>query len=292
MLKEALDKYKLILLDTFKTFDKFCNDHGLSYFAAGGTAIGAVRHHGMIPWDDDMDVYMLRKDYDRFLALREELIPLGYLVSALGDDDCIYPFAKMYSSSTTLVEQSYTSRCCVGPYLDILPLDEVAGGIDDVAKMKEKYHKLHARFMLSYFNPTWHNISEWIHKRHFSTLAKSLAPGFVKKRIRTAFISFDKEWSSETGDTLFCHWALYPIERELFPEEWFSSYHYVPFEDCEIRVNDMVHEYLTQLFGDYMTPPPVEKQIQGHELCYLNLRERLSAKEVQKRLKKGEHLVY
>lgn len=220
------------------------------------------------------------------------LIPLGYSVSALGDKDFIYPFSKMYSSSTTLIELHEAPRCCIGPYLDIFPLDEVSGNLDDVVRKKEEYLKLYARFFHSFFRPTMQNMSEWIHKKYFRTLATSLAPLSVKKKFRADFIRYDKEWSSETGDYLFYHWATYPTDRELYPKEWFSSYHYVPFEDCEIRVNDRIDEYLTQLFGDYMTPPPVEKQMPEHKLYYLNLKERLCPADVRKRLKIKEHLVY
>ena len=71
-------RYKDLLLQTYKVFAKFCADNGISYFAAGGTLIGAVRHHGFIPWDDDVDVYMKRADYDKFISLRDQLANTAY----------------------------------------------------------------------------------------------------------------------------------------------------------------------------------------------------------------------
>ena len=71
-------RYKFLLLQTFKAFVKFCKDNGIQFFAAGGTMIGAVRHRGFIPWDDDIDVYMKRCDYDKFINLRSQLDGTNY----------------------------------------------------------------------------------------------------------------------------------------------------------------------------------------------------------------------
>ena len=77
---EMTAAYKKSLLQTFKAFDCFCRKHGITYYAGGGTLIGAVRHRGIIPWDDDIDVLMLKEDYDRFIALKQECSNSDYRI--------------------------------------------------------------------------------------------------------------------------------------------------------------------------------------------------------------------
>lgn len=291
MQEEALAKYKEILLKTLEFFDGFCTEHGLNYFASSGTAIGAVRHRGIIPWDDDIDVYMLRPDYERLLSLRDELPSRGYAVSALGDEDCVYPFIKFYDTGTTLIEDSYMPGNRIGVFLDIFALDEVSGSPEEVSRQKEEYLKLYKDFLLSFRHPGGGNLREWIEKKYYRTVAVSLLPTFIKKIIRNRFISYERKWSRESGDRLYFHGCFLDVNRELFPKEWFSGYHYLPFDSGRIRVNDRVHEYLTMLFGDYMTPPPPEKRIPEHKIHYLNLKEGISAKEARARIRKGETLV-
>ena len=76
--KEYLSRFNSELITTYKAFKKLCEDNNLRYFAYGGTCIGAIRHHGIIPWDDDIDILMPRDDYYKFLALKESLVELNY----------------------------------------------------------------------------------------------------------------------------------------------------------------------------------------------------------------------
>ena len=89
-----LDEFKVYLLKTFKAFINFCEQHGLTYYAAFGTALGAVRHQGFIPWDDDVDVYMPREDYNRLLALRGVLDSSKYEVIDIENKGYYLYFAK------------------------------------------------------------------------------------------------------------------------------------------------------------------------------------------------------
>lgn len=113
------DTLKQKLLDMAKVFHEFCMKHGLQYFMIGGTMLGAVRHKGFIPWDDDMDFGMLRKDYDRMMQLRTEL-PQGY---SFNDYKTVkgykYGFCKMYDENTTYIESAQDTKLIGGVYIDI-----------------------------------------------------------------------------------------------------------------------------------------------------------------------------
>lgn len=114
------------ILEAYKVFSNFCEEKGLEFFACGGTAIGAVRHHGFIPWDDDMDLYMKREDYQKLISMRREFESLGYELLCCDDVETgyPYPFAKFSCKSCTVLValgQSYVT----GPWIDIMQLDEI-----------------------------------------------------------------------------------------------------------------------------------------------------------------------
>ncbi|MDO4186084.1 MAG: LicD family protein [Bacteroidales bacterium] len=100
-----LSEHQQLLLKVYKRFAEFCKNNNLTFFAAYGTMIGAIRHHGFIPWDDDIDVFMLRKDYDRFVELRNTLPrEEEYKISVYTDGKSPYPFAKFYTTEGTIWE--------------------------------------------------------------------------------------------------------------------------------------------------------------------------------------------
>lgn len=120
-----LREFQLKCLESLEALDKVCNDHGISYFMIAGTLLGAVRHKGFIPWDDDIDVGLLREDYDRLLAHADEWFPERFHV-VTHENDPRYPkfFAKLEDRSTTLVEHFHLGYVG-GVYIDIFPLDPV-----------------------------------------------------------------------------------------------------------------------------------------------------------------------
>lgn len=268
--ENSRNRYNRIMLDVFKAFDAFCTAKGLDYFAAGGTALGAVRHKGFIPWDDDIDVYMLRKDYERFLSLRSEL-PEPYKVLALGDKGCIYPFAKMYDGTTKLVEVESFPECRIGVFIDIFPLDEVSGSFEEIAARHDRDRVYYDDFIRAQRKFSLASCRKWLDKGMHKTIFYSLLPAFLKRRQIKKFLAMHEVWKNEKGDRLKVHFCVYTAERETYEKEWFTSWHYVPFEDTQIRICDHYDEYLTRLFGDYMTPPPPEKRTPHHNTYSLEL---------------------
>ena len=295
MNEQASVLYKKKLAETLKVFDEFCNSNGLNYFASCGTAIGAVRHKGFIPWDDDIDVYMLRDDYDRLIALRSQLNDTHYRIAEMGDEGYVYSFAKFYDSNTTLVEYSGFPSCRIGVFIDIFALDEVEDN-NELRQKKAEYERLLERYQNTFFSPSLHwlfyNATHLEFKKLWKTMSVCCCSKKRKASIRKKFIDYEMTWRKEKGSFLFFHKSVYKIEKEIFTKDWFESYIYLPFEDHRIRVNKEYDKYLTQLFGDYMTPPPIDEQKTHHFHYYLNLIESLTIDEVRRRIKRGEKLVY
>ena len=111
------------LLQTFEAFSQFCKANNLTYYAAYGTCLGAVRHHGFIPWDDDIDVYMKREDYERLLSVRDQLNGTKWSVSDFRDGNYPYSFGKFYATDCSVWELRQFPFI-IGPWIDIFPLDE------------------------------------------------------------------------------------------------------------------------------------------------------------------------
>ena len=135
------DNVKRMQKTTFqilKYFASFCEEHKLRYFLACGTLLGAVRHKGFIPWDDDVDVYMPRKDYMSFLHLVGSSFDSRYiLISPYNSERYIHNYAKIYDSQTVLIEYPDTIRFEIGVYIDIFPVD----GLPDSSKESNRFFK-------------------------------------------------------------------------------------------------------------------------------------------------------
>ena len=118
-IKDIKKEWNATILDILKAFMKICKDNGLTYYCCAGTAIGAVRHHGIIPWDDDIDVIMPRPDYDRLLEIAKT-VDFGKYEIITPYDDETYPlyFSKISNRNTTLIEDRQIP-CVIGLYVDI-----------------------------------------------------------------------------------------------------------------------------------------------------------------------------
>lgn len=287
------EKYRIILLETYSFLVEFLNENGLKWYAAGGTLIGAIRHKGIIPWDDDIDIHMPRKDFIKFLSLRHNLKDTKYEIKYLDNDSNYYmPFAKFCNKNTTLWE--FEERDCLfGVYIDILPIDCVKGNIDTVASSFIEYNRIFTqyrrrclKFKIPYF-------FKQIKKRKWQGVAsqlRSLTYFFTtSEKYRSKYRDFESKLNVDEGDFYVCYAGVYG-RKEIYKKEWYKDGIELPFENTKIIVPVGYDAILTQLYGDYMTPPPPEKCVASHDdRYYVNLKEGLTLLEAKKRIKKGIH---
>lgn len=275
------NKHREILIETFKAFDKFCEIHNIKYFACGGTAIGAVRHKGIIPWDDDIDVCMLRDDYNRFIELKEKCKGTNYNIIDYNDKGYYLPFAKFVDVNTTIWEVKEIPFV-IGVFIDVFPLNYVTNSVEINSRIQKKYNN----YFYYYVETNKHYNILSLYKTNKFVGIKLYIKNMLLKCIKPIlFYRFKKIDNyikeNRNGNFLLNYYTPYKLEKEIFPIEWFQEQIEFPFEDTFIKLPNGYHNYLKQLFGDYMTPPSVEKQISHHNLYFMNLERKIIIDEIR-----------
>jgi lipopolysaccharide cholinephosphotransferase len=248
-------------LRTLQMVHDYCSAAGLKYYMVYGTLLGAVRHHGYIPWDDDIDIAMPRKDYETFIhyfnhnsknnAIRCIHIDLN--------PDYYLDFAKVYDTQTLLIERVY-HPVTIGAYIDVFPIDAMPDDQYEASvlllKIQEKELELKKHNSIGEGNGK--RIKTFIHNIERLTL---------RDRRENTIKEIDKLGKSFSG-CLSEHAAIavggFPMLKEYVPKEWYGEPQLMEFEKCFLYAPAKPHELLTQWYGDYMTPPPIEKQHSHH----------------------------
>ena len=277
-----LVKWKRIITDVLRAFQDICHQHQLTYYGIGGTAIGAVRHHGIIPWDDDIDVGMPRPDFERFLDVCRHFDLGDYeLVSCETHPDYNLPFPKFCNRNTTLVERSDVP-CVIGLFIDVFPLDSTSDNISEVQTLVHRYRKLQNRYEAICTHSTFSQYLVLLTKPHewgrffYKTL------GFFFRRPMKRYILQKMTCISHKyayGDTghLINYGGAYGM-REYFGNHILDGKPVnMPFENITIDLMPGYDEYLHGIYGDYMKMPPEEKRIAHHLKAFYDLDKRVDS---------------
>lgn len=274
-------KYKGLLLQTYKAFYAFCRENAIQFCAAGGTMIGAIRHHGFIPWDDDIDVYMKRPDYDKFISLRSRLEGTDYEIIDPSNEGYYCAMAK-FSHRNSSIWEFLGIPFVYGAYIDVFVLDYAEGTFEEVAKNRMSFANQVNRFFICSNNHPFKEIGNCIIKGDFKNAIWFL---FQKLCFRAYHKVLQKKITSQKG-TKNGEWLIAytgtSAEKDIFRSEWFDSYLTFPFEDIFVNVPVGYDHFLTAMFGDYMMLPPVEEQKSHHALFYYNLDRRISRREIER----------
>lgn len=284
------EQYKKILFQTFKAFIDTCTKYNLRYFCAGGTVLGAVRHGNIIPWDDDIDVFMPREDYEKLIALDNELSPQGFSVIS-AHNTCIFAtFAKFYNKNTTLWELKEIPFV-YGIYIDVFPLDESCDTLEAFLKKYKKLRNSQRWYQLSQMKFSLTDIISYFRqgdkKYFYKGLLSVLFPGFTSSFFRNHLISIEDSFKGQKGDVMVCPYGEY-YKKEYQKKSWYDGYKELPFGNLTVRVPVDYDAFLKHVYGDYMMLPPKEKQVSHHYHYYLNMDRGMTIDEVRKELKEKD----
>lgn len=249
------------ILNIYKEVKKICEKYNIKYFAIGGTCIGAVRHKGFIPWDDDLDIAIPIEQIDNFIEKAKSELP-EYLEILTGENNSCYilPFFKIIDKRTTFIEdaEKNNTQRYKGVFIDVMPIS----GIPINSKCKINKMFLFKRKLYAVFNQIKKlKMSESITlKRKIVKIALNIVDNcfsndyFFKKYIKL-LKKYPLELSNETGYV----WSnnIYWLH---FPTSYFSETIELQFEDTVMNCPIGYHEYLTKQFGNYMQKPPVHKR--------------------------------
>lgn len=250
---EELKSLQLQILDDIHTF---CIKHKLRYFLAYGTLIGALRHQGYIPWDDDIDIMMPRPDYDKFIELYNQKDSPFRIVCLENNNDYDLPFGKVHDSRTLMVESMYNSKPTYGVYIDLFPLD----GYSD-AKTVLKAQRL--RNILNVKKAKLGKGRGFI-KDCAIFFAKIMLIGTSVRKILLKMNKLARKEKYETADRVGYITCLGRGESNIFPKKYFSNTILSAFEGREYCIPSNSHEILTSIYGDYMQVPNEEERISTH----------------------------
>lgn len=242
------------ILMVMKFIDKICRENNITYFIMGGTALGAIRHGGFIPWDDDLDIFMTPSEYEKFVNAFKILNSKDFVIQEWRTVDSHLEYAKVRMNGTTLIEHNFVERRDMhhGIYVDIMMLHKVPNNnwIQKTVYFQSKFVTL---LGLSERNWKPKNKVQWLTLK----LLKILPKKTIAKWCYNSIYKYDNMLSNFK----WCYWITPAnFDKGLFDIEFFQSPVDIPFEDTKLLGSSRIKDYLSARYGDYMKLPPKEVQ--------------------------------
>lgn len=265
---EELRRMQMLMLDMLVEFDRVCRKHDISYVIVSGTLLGAVRHKGFIPWDDDADVAMLREDYERFKKVRSELNPeICWFQDHDTEPEYCWGYGKLRRTGTTYVRAGQEHlKFETGVFVDVFPMDDIP--LTTPGQMLQDFYCFCLRKIL------YSEVGRYVSKGGWKLLYSALSCipiSFVFRRLSkmtaksrndspnlVRVLTFTAMGKLYRQDSIYGKSAL--KWRYGMPKEWFKERTEYEFEGKKLYGPKDSHAFLTHNYGDYMTPPPEKKR--------------------------------
>lgn len=255
---DELRHLQMVVLGIAKDIDKLCIENNIRYYLGGGGAIGAVRHQGFIPWDDDLDFLLPYEDYERFVQIcREKLDKNKYEI----DQDLrkgALPELKIRLKGTYIEEKGRINEegKCFGIFLDVFRLEH-----SPESNLWKHIQYYASKLLVAYHcrNNIAYETSDTNKKR---LMKLSSVMDFAPIRTFVKWMVF--RWNKKSVKTLGCFWGTTRFNNSFTSCDIYGNPTYLPFENTKLALPEHFHEYLTQFFGNYMQLPPIEKRVAPH----------------------------
>ena len=247
-----------IELDLLRKFDSVCKKNGLKYFIAVGSLLGAVRHKGFIPWDDDLDIFMYRDDYQKLLALSDSFRAPYFLQTPYTDKNSYFSFTKIRNSNTTFTSEYFSYQGLhSGLWIDIFPVDncipekceEIYNRIKELALENSTFMRMKYPFLNE---KDQERVRKW----------KGMDPLKAYDEINRLATLYN---NIETGYVYCVVCTVPPYKKLILKKAFFDKTVYLDFENITVPAPAGYHEVLSTTYGDYMKYPPVNERGQWHK---------------------------
>ena len=260
MKKMSVNERRTVLLNILSFFDKYCRQNGFHYSLACGTLLGAVRHKGFIPWDDDIDVYMLRSDYDKFKASYDAE---QYTLQSYDKTGFPIPYSKLSDERTVNVEgNGLDSFDDIGISIDIFPIDGVSENLEEFQEQYLIKTELYVKCSAIMYNYSWKNVRSNLRKFYYKHVLHQNALDVCSQIEANAI-------NTKYSDSSLVFEMIQGLRyKKPFKKEWFSDYTTLSFEGHQFSVIKGYDDYLKSCYGNYMELPPVDKRVSHQSVAY------------------------
>lgn len=270
--RKTLRKVQLVQLEIAKEVKRICLLNDIDYFLDSGTLLGAVRHKGFIPWDDDIDIGMKRLDYEKFISIAGNEIKKDFLLQTWqSDDNYALPFAKVRKNNTVFIERgAEKSKAHNGIYIDIFPYDSYP--ISDIARLKQgTLLYIIKRMLLAKCKYTpWAGDSK--EKRIIKTIVyfflQIISIVYTKKSLISKYNSVAQKYNNDKNKShlMYEQAGAARYGEWVVPESCFNDFIELKFEDTFFQCPKEYDIYLESVYSNYMELPPEEERINRHQV--------------------------
>lgn len=261
MKKLSIDEEKRIALEILVDIDQFCKDKGIKYFLSYGTLIGAVRHKGYIPWDDDIDIMMPRPDYMRFI--REFDSPIYKILAPEKDEEYLMYFGKVYDSRTKVEPTMHKG---LGVFVDVFPVDGLPVDEIEAVKYSNKMALMRKIYYGLISTKNSKSFKSIIIKLYYAIIWWMKYGGITYAERKKVFLSAISKYSFNNSEYCgpFRKGGIGMLAKKNMIENTIEAC----FENYIFQVPQGYDVWLRQEFGDYMQLPPIEKRVSNHSYEY------------------------
>lgn len=269
--QQEIKKYELDMLLELK---RVCDENNITFYLAYGTLLGAIRHGGFIPWDDDIDIIMSRPNYNKLIELNRKYALFNKPYKMIcGEDDTLYlPYMKIVNTSTNVVEKYLNNKADQSLWVDVFPIDGISKDGNEIERILKKGNFYRRLLFWNYVRLDYKDTS--LLRRVAKVFAFMCARCVGAKRCRQKIFKLAAKTPYESAEYVLNVAAGEPRSRtvhgQAIPKSEFEKSTKVSFEGYSFDAINNYDAYLKFYYGDYMTLPPKEKQI-GHNMDVFEL---------------------